>query len=314
MSPWPAARYAVSLQVMEAPSAPPLAPRAFALPKLSPPWLISILITVILAVGEWRYQILGGWERLALALGLAMALELALGTLLRGRAPSVQSAYVSGISATLLTKPASGVVWPVAFVALLAIASKYALTYRGRHLWNPTNFAICAMLLIAPNSMSILGGDFGNDLSTNLLIWGLGLVIAYRASVLHVTLTYLVAFLAFAVPRSALNGVPLSIEVAPITGPMYQLFLFFMVTDPRTTVRSRSGRIGVAILVAAMECILRLGNDFGWAWTLPFRPAPAMYALTIVGPAAMAIDLWLAGRNPRSLAPAGPSAAFGQAG
>ena len=30
-------------------------------------------------------------------------------------------------------------------------------------------------------------------------------------------------------------------EVAPITGPMYQLFIFFMITDPKTTVHSPRG-------------------------------------------------------------------------
>jgi len=265
--------------------------------NLSPPWLITILITLILVVGEWRYQIIGGYERLALALGLAMALELALGLLVRGRAPNVQSAYVSGISATLLTKPASGVLWPVAFVAMLAIASKYALTYRGRHLWNPTNFGVCAMLLIAPQSMSILGSDFGNALSTNLVIWAVGIVIAWRANILHVTATYLVAFVVFALLRSQITGIDPLIEIAPVTGPMYQLFLFFMVTDPRTTVSTRSGRILVAVAIAALECLIRLGNDFGWAPVAIFQPAPSMYALTIVGPLAMLLDLWRKARR-----------------
>lgn len=264
---------------------------------LTPPWMISILITVILAVGQWQYQILGDGLRLALALGSAMVLEAVLGFVVRGKVPSLQSAYVSGISATLLTKPASGVIWPVVAVAMLAIASKYALTYRGRHLWNPTNFSICAMLLVAPQSMSILGGDFGNELTTNLLIWCLGLVIVWRSKLLHVTLTYAIAFAAFALLRSAINGVDPLIEIAPISGPMYQLFSFFMVTDPRTTVRSRSGRIGVTVLIAALECAIRLGLDFQVPGLGVFAPAPAMYALTIVGPAAMWIDLWRAGRG-----------------
>ncbi len=259
--------------------------------------MISILITLILVIGEWRFQIIGGYERLALALGLAVAFECVLGYVVRGRIPRVQSAYVSGISATLLTKPGSGVLWPVAFVAMLAIASKYALTYRGRHLWNPTNFGICAMLLIAPQSMSVLGSDFGNALGTNLLIWAVGLVIAYRAKILHVTLTYLIAFVVFALLRSSITGVPPLIEIAPITGPMYQLFLFFMVTDPRTTVSSRRGRIVVTVLVAALECAIRLGNDLGISAVAIFQPAPSMYALTIVGPAAMFIDLWRTGRR-----------------
>ena len=50
-----------------------------------------------------------------------------------------------------------------------------------------------------------------------------------------------VAFVAFAVLRAAVTGHPWLAEVAPITGPMYQLFIFFMITDPKTTVH-RSGR------------------------------------------------------------------------
>ena len=279
------------------PVEPERGPLARAWANLSPPWLITILITLILVVGEWQYQIIGGYLRLALALGLAMALEFALGLIVRGRLPNVQSAYVSGISATLLTKPASGVLWPVAFVAMLAIASKYALTYRGRHLWNPTNFGVCAMLLIAPQSMSTLSSDFGNTLSTNLVIWAVGLLIAWRAKILHVTATYLLAFVAFALLRSQITGVPALIEIAPITGPMYQLFLFFMVTDPRTTVSTRAGRIAVAIAVAATECVIRLGNDFGWPVVAIFQPSPSMYALTIIGPLAMFLDLWLRARR-----------------
>jgi Na+-transporting NADH:ubiquinone oxidoreductase subunit NqrB len=273
-------------------------------PRLDPRWLISILITLILVLGEWQYGIIGGYERLFVALAGAMALELVLGKLVRGKLPSVQSAYVSGISATLLTKPASNVVWPVALVAMLAIASKYALTYRGRHLWNPTNFGVCAMLLIAPQSMSILGSDFGNSMGTNLVIWAVGLVIAHRARILHVTLTYLLCFVVFALLRSAITGVAPVIEIAPVTGPMYQLFLFFMITDPRTTVRTRSGRMLVAATIAATECALRLGIDLGFAPFAIFRPSPAMYALAMVGPPAMLLDLWRAGREQAGTSPA----------
>jgi Na+-translocating ferredoxin:NAD+ oxidoreductase RnfD subunit len=71
---------------------------------------------------------------------------------------------------------------------------------------------------------------------------------------------------------------------------MYQLFVFFMITDPATTVSSRRGRIAVAILIAACETLLRLGNDWGMAWAAPFAPAPAIFALAIVGPIAKLID------------------------
>ena len=71
-------------------------------------------------------------------------------------------------------------------------------------------------------------------------------------------------------------------EVAPITGPMYQLFIFFMITDPKTTVRPKWGQCLVAFLVAVMEMILRLAQNVN----APF------FALTIVGPIAMIVDIW----------------------
>src|SRR5207244_466526 len=43
---------------------------------------------------------------------------------------------------------------------------------------------------------------------------------------------------------------------APITGPMYQLFIFFMITDHRTKVGSIRGRIDVAALGALVEAAI----------------------------------------------------------
>jgi Na+-translocating ferredoxin:NAD+ oxidoreductase RnfD subunit len=64
---------------------------------------------------------------------------------------------------------------------------------------------------------------------------------------------------------------------------MYQLFIFFMVTDPKTTVRPKWGQCLVAFIVAFVEMVLRL-NEVVYA---PF------YALFLVGPAAMLIEDWL---------------------
>jgi len=69
----------------------------------------------------------------------------------------------------------------------LAIASKYVLQYRNNHLWNPTNFAITMLLLAAPSRVSVLSHQFGNDLLTNLVIWGFGLAITTRVRVVHIT-------------------------------------------------------------------------------------------------------------------------------
>jgi Na+-translocating ferredoxin:NAD+ oxidoreductase RnfD subunit len=70
-------------------------------------------------------------------------------------------------------------------------------------------------------------------------------------------------------------------EVSPLSGPMYQLFVFFMITDPATTVKSKKGQIIVAFLIAFVEFIFRLNH-------LIYAP---FYALFFVGPLSMLISL-----------------------
>lgn len=258
---------------------------------VDPRYLISFLITLILVLGEAFYGILGGYERLAITLGVCVVTELVLSYLMRGHVASLQSAYVTGLSLSLLLKPQTGLLWPFALGSFLAIASKYVLTLRGRHLWNPSNFAISLLLVLAPSRIALLSHQWGNHLATNAVIWGFGLLIASRVKVLHVTLTYVVSYLVLAALRSALVGTPVLAELAPITGPMYQLFIFFMVTDPRTTVHTKRGRIIVVAIVAVVEAIIRIAGDNNVAALSPLYPAPPILALAIVGPVAMAIDL-----------------------
>ena len=260
--------------------------------RLDPRYPVSFLITLILVLGEARYGILGGYARLVTALGVCTATELVLSRWLRGRVANLQSAYITGISLALLIKPPAHLLWPFALGGFLAIASKYVLQYRGRHLWNPSNFAISLLVLVAPGSIAILSRQWGNDLATNAVIWCFGLLIASRVRMLHVTVTYVGCFVALAVARSVITGGPLLAEIAPLTGPMYQLFVFFMITDPKTTVSSVRGRISVAAAVAVAEAAIRLAGDFHVAALNLLYPAPPILALAFVGPLAKAIDLY----------------------
>ncbi|MGB9289405.1 MAG: hypothetical protein WCC31_11925, partial [Terracidiphilus sp.] len=85
-------------------------------------------------------------------------------------------------------------------------------------------------------------------------------------------------------------GDPWQSEVSPITGPMYQLFIFFMITDPKTTVRSRLGQSFVAVAIAVLEFFFRLNSSI-------YAP---LYALFWVGPAALMIEMTIDGRLARA--------------
>jgi enediyne biosynthesis protein E5 len=259
--------------------------------RLDPRYLIAFLITLILVAAQFRYHMVGGYDRLAVALLTCLATEALLSWFVRGRIVNLQSAYISGLSLTLLIKPQGGALWPFMLGGFLAIASKYVLQYRNNHLWNPTNFAITTLLLAAPDRISVLSHQWGNELPTNLVIWCFGLAIAARVRVLHITLTYVASFLLLTALRSALLGQPLLPEIAPITGPMYQLFIFFMITDPRTVVRGRRWQVLVAVIIAVTEAFIRAASDRAWALPIAFNAAPALVALALVGPVAKWIDL-----------------------
>ncbi|HET8656464.1 MAG TPA: hypothetical protein VFL93_13165 [Longimicrobiaceae bacterium] len=253
---------------------------------LDPRYLIAFLITVVLVGAEFQFGAIGGYQRLGLALLTTTMTEAMLSWFMRGKVVNLQSAYISGISLTLLLKPQGALLWPFALGGFLAISSKYVLRYRDQHLWNPTNFAITALLLATPDRISILSQQWGNDFATNLVIWCFGLVIVSRVKVLHITLTYIASFFVLNGLRSFLLGQPVLPEIAPITGPMYQLFIFFMITDPRTTVRGKRKQMVVVFLVALVEALIRLAADQGAQLPTAFYVGPPFLALFIVGPVA----------------------------
>ena len=262
---------------------PPVGVRGFSVDKR---YLAPLLITCILAAGQVSFGFLESYSRTALAILVALSVELALGRLFWGQWPHLASAYVSGISVGILVR--SPAVWPYALCSLLSITSKYVLRVKGRHLWNPSNFGICVLLWLAPDVVASLSVQWGNYLLPMIVVWVLGSVIIWQVKRFHICATYVVSFVLLAYVRSWVTGHPFLAEVAPITGPMYQLFIFFMITDPKTTVQTTWGQCAVACLVALVEMVLRLHESI-------YAP---LYALFLVGPAANLIEIWWNSQQP----------------
>ncbi|MGH9372175.1 MAG: hypothetical protein ACRD15_11650 [Vicinamibacterales bacterium] len=250
-------------------------------------YLAPILVTIVLVVGQVTFGFLESWSRTALAICVAIGVELVLGRLFAGRWPHLASSYISGISVGMLVR--SPAFWPYALCSAISITSKYVLRVDGRHIWNPSNFGIVAMLVLAADSVAALSVQWGNAALPLVVVWCFGSVIIYSLGRFHITATYVVSFVLFGSIRAAVTGHPWISEIAPITGPMYQLFIFFMITDPKTSVRPVWGQCLVAFLVAAVEAAFRL---------LQWVHAP-YYALFVVGPAAMLVEMALQRRKTR---------------
>ncbi len=71
---------------------------------------------------------------------------------------------------------------------------------------------------------------------------------------------------------------------------MFQLYIFFMITDPKTTMHGWRRQVVVAVLVAAAETALRLG----------LRDVHSLYhALFVVGPLTNLYEIYVLDRRPR---------------
>src|SRR6202166_3253391 len=241
-------------------------------------YIAPIFITLILLVGHLSFGILESYQKTLLAIVASIGAELILSRLFFAKWPNIASAYITGISVGILVR--SPAYWPYALCSAVSIASKYVLRVKGRRIWNPSNFGISVMLFLAPETVASLSIQWGNYLLPMLVIWALGSVIIWRLRRFHITGIYVASFIAFAFLRSWMTGSPWQSEIAPITGPMYQLFIFFMITDPKTTVRSKRGQCLVVFLVAVVEMVLRLDQVI----YAPF------YALFLVGPTALLVE------------------------
>jgi len=281
----------MSQQVMAAPAVSPKTGWKSWL-SLENRFVPPVFITLILLVGHLGFGILESYPKTLLAIAASITAELILGKIFLGKWPHLASAYITGISVGILVR--SPAYWPFALCALISITSKYVLRVKDRHIWNPSNFGISALLFLAGDYVASLSIQWGNFLAPMLVIWALGAAIIYRLRRFHITGTYVVSFLVLALLRAWMTHAPWKSEIAPITGPEYQLFIFFMITDPRTTVRSKTGQCKVAFMVALVEMILRL-NQVIYA---PF------YALFMVGPAALLIEMWLQARRQKAVAAA----------
>lgn len=245
------------------------------------------LVTVILIGAQWSYGVLHGYAPIVLALLSSVVTEIVLRRYVTRQPFQVASAYVSGNSIAILVR--SPLLWPYALGGVISIMSKYVLRFKGRHLWNPSNFGICVLLFLAPYAVAPLSVQWGNALWPMLIIWLVGLWVLWTAKRAHITAAYVISFFAFAFVRSLLTGSSYVTEIAPITGPMYQLFALFMITDPKTTVSSRKGAATVACVVAFVEMLLRLAEVI----YAPF------YALFLVGPVALLVEMRWASRAGR---------------
>jgi Na+-transporting NADH:ubiquinone oxidoreductase subunit NqrB len=227
------------------------------------------------------------WEQMALTFAVGLATQhLALRVLAR-RVPGLRVGYLSAVvtcfGLSILLRADSLWVHPLA--ASLAMAAKFVVRVRGKHVFNPANLGVMLALLCLPGAW-ISPGQWGNDLVAMGWFVALGMVVSSRARRFDISIAFLLAWAALLGARVLWLGQPAAIFLHQVSGGALLLFAFFMISDPMTTPDRRGARIAFALLVAA--------GAFIWQFVL-FRPNALVWSLFLATPLVPLLDRFAPG-------------------
>ncbi len=224
--------------------------------RWDPRYYILIFLLSFVVTGQLFLGFFQKWDAFFVAVVFAVVTELLLHRWLKKRWVFPLSALISGIGISLILS--SYTTWPYALASVMAIGMKYALRMGGSHIFNPNNVAVVFVLYVLPQYVVSTPKQWTNATFVMIMILLLGCVAAGAAKRLDTVLAFLGGYLLFALFRHEFIGEPLYYSLGPMWGASFQLFTFFMLTDPKTTPAKSSVRIWMALSVSAVDAVLRM--------------------------------------------------------
>ncbi|CAI4031061.1 hypothetical protein DNFV4_01492 [Nitrospira tepida] len=206
--------------------------------------------------------------QIVVTLGIALLTQYAGTRLFNLPSFDPHSPLISALSLCLLLRtnePATA-----ALASFIAIASKFVIRWNGKHLFNPTNLAL--VVLLASGLGWVSPGQWGQVAWFGFLIACLGGLVVTRAARADVTLAFLAWYVGLLVARALWLGDPLSIPLHQLESGSLLIFAFFMISDPKTTPDSRTGRLAFACFVALGALFIQFGL---------YRPNGPLWALIV---------------------------------
>jgi len=163
-------------------------------------------------------------------------------------------------------------VWIYAVTGAVAMLSKYLIKFRGRHIFNPSNFALVLTFAILGSTrvepLQFWWGPLSPALVIVLVVIVAGaLAVLSRVGMLAVAVIFWVTF-AGALGIVALSGHAFTANwhLGPVAdsyfwkvlvfSPEVFIFLWFMITDPRTTPETARGRRIYSVAIGLLGALL----------------------------------------------------------
>jgi len=227
--------------------------------------IAALFSLLIYGVGWLGFDI--EWPQIVVSLGTVLLTQYACTRIFLLPSFDPRSPLISGLSLCLLLRTNSLL---LAFLtAVVTIVSKFVLKRGRKHIFNPTNFGIVAMMLLT-SQVWVSPAQWGSKLYFAFFIACAGGMVIYRAARSDVTYAFLLAYVGILFGRAFWLGDPWAIPLKQLQSGSLLLFAFYMISDPKTTPDSRIGRILFAIIVAAGAAYVQFGlyRTNGLLWSL----------------------------------------------
>lgn len=193
------------------------------------------------------------------ALVTAVVLDVVLTYARQRRLVVPASALITGAIVALILKTSA--VGPFALAAALAILSKHLIRTAGRHMLNPAAFGLTVVLLAFPSLVHTVTHNWtATFLVAPFLIMG-GAIATKQAESIDLAMWFIpIYMLGVVVDTVATHGSALSASNVKGTvfavQPVFLIFAFYLLTDPRTAPRAKMGRRLYAIMIALLGVII----------------------------------------------------------
>ena len=242
-----------------------------------------VVLASLLAYGVGWLDFGIGWARITTLLATSLLTQLACTYLWGLERYDPRSPLISGLSLCLLIRTNSPALAIVA--AVVTISSKFLIRVDGKHVFNPTNFGLVALMAVS-GGVWVSPGQWGNVAYFGFLLACIGSLVVNRAARSDVTYAFLAFYIVVVVLRGSWLGDPLMIAFHHLQSGALLLFAFFMISDPKTTPDSRTGRVVFALLVALGAVCVQF---------VLFRTNGLLWSLVVCAPAVPLINRWLPG-------------------
>jgi glycine betaine catabolism B len=160
---------------------------------------------------------------------------------------NVESAYISALILALILTPIKSFndLWFLGWAAVWAMASKYILAVRGKHIFNPVVFAITLTYFTINRSASWW---IGNGWMLPFVLLG-GLLVVRKIGRFDLVLSFLITALTIVMVTALFSNDFFAAIQNAILSSAILFFAFIILTEPLTTPPTRTARIYYGILV-----------------------------------------------------------------